>query len=89
MLTFDDCFASDGFLNCLLWADEPKFNRVRFNINSAILRDVLLGGNPVHDKQNLELCERHLSQIEAACRGHLRADRARISSFCRSILPVS
>jgi hypothetical protein len=53
--TFDDRFASDGFLNCLLWADEPKFNCARFNINSTILQDVLLGGNPVHDKQNLEL----------------------------------
>jgi hypothetical protein len=71
MLTFDDRFVSDGsIIGCvLLWADEPKFKRVRFTIPSAILQRVLRGANPVHDEQNVALCEQERPQIEAACRG--------------------
>jgi hypothetical protein len=42
--------------------------RVRFNIGSTILQDVLHGGNPVHHDANVALCEKNRSQIEAACR---------------------
>jgi|307.fasta_scaffold21694_2 hypothetical protein len=71
MLTFDDRFVSDGgIIGCvLLWADEPRFERVRFTIRSVILQCVLRGANAVHDEQNVALCENERPQIEAACRG--------------------
>jgi hypothetical protein len=70
MLTFDDRFLSESsIIGCvLLWADEPRFKRVRFTIHAAILRRVLGAGNPIHDEQNVALCESERSQIEAACR---------------------
>jgi hypothetical protein len=68
MLTFDLSFHSDGVLGCVLWADETVMGRVRFEIGSLILQDVLRGGNPVHDEANVELCERARPRIEAACR---------------------
>jgi hypothetical protein len=68
MLTFDPSFHSDGVLGCVLWADETVMGRVRFDIGSRILEDVLHGGNAVHDDANLALCERERPRIEAACR---------------------
>jgi hypothetical protein len=41
---------------------------VAFYIGPTILRDVLHGGNPVHDAANEALCERNRERIEAACR---------------------
>jgi hypothetical protein len=64
MLTFDVDFHSDDHeLSCVLWADETVEGRVRFDIGSRILEDVLHGGNPVH-----ALCEQERPRIEAACR---------------------
>lgn len=74
MLKFDDRFASDGILGCVLWADEPTMKRVRFGIGPEILEDVLHGGNVVHDDANLALCEKERPRVEAACR-HAFASR--------------
>jgi hypothetical protein len=69
MLTFDDHFASDGGFGCVLWAtDEPANKRVRFNIGSEILQDVLHGKSPVHHEVNVNLCNRERHRIEEACR---------------------
>ena len=68
MLTFDQSFFPDGVLGCVLWADETVMGRVRFDIGSRILQDMLHGGNPVHDDANVALCERERPRIEAACR---------------------
>jgi len=68
MLTFDPDFHSDDLLGCVLWASETLMGRVRFDIWSLILQDILHGRNPVHDKSNVELCERERPRIEAACR---------------------
>ena len=68
MLTFDNEFASDGACGCLLWADGPSVKRVRFSIGQMILQDLLHGGNPVHDQNNVALCERERPRIEDACR---------------------
>jgi hypothetical protein len=68
MLTFEDQFHSDGTLGCILWADETVKGRVRFNIGSEILQDVLHGQNPVHEDANITLCENERRRIEAACR---------------------
>jgi hypothetical protein len=68
MLTFDINFHSDRMLGCVLWADETVMGRVRFDIGSRILQDVLHGMNLVHDDANVALCERERLRIEAACR---------------------
>jgi hypothetical protein len=68
MLEFNEPFRTDGALDCLIWADESSFGRVRFNIGHLILTDVLHGGNPIHHDINMALCERERHQIEAACR---------------------
>jgi len=69
MLTFDVSFHSDDrALGCVLWADETEMGRVRFDIGSLILQDVLHGGNPVHGPANVALCERERPRIEAVCR---------------------
>ena len=67
MRTFDDRFASDGDLGCLIWADEPTYRRVRFSIGRDILIDVLGGRNPIVEDRNLALCQRERQRIEAAC----------------------
>jgi hypothetical protein len=77
MLTFDIEFHSDGGLGCILWADETVMGRVRFDLGSRILEDVLLGGNAVHNDANVALCDRQRPRIEAACR---RAFASRPSS---------
>src|SRR4029077_2182826 len=51
VLKFDDDFVAAP-LACILWADAPSAQRVRFLINSLILTDVLSGGNPVDDDAN-------------------------------------
>jgi hypothetical protein len=69
MLTFDvDFHSDDRELGCVLWADETVMGRVRFDIGSLILQDVLRGGNPVHGPDNVKLCDRERPRIEAACR---------------------
>jgi hypothetical protein len=68
VLTFDDSFHSDGVNGCVIWANETKLRRVRFNVGPDVLREVLHAGNPVHDNANVALCERERSRIEAACR---------------------
>lgn len=72
MLAFDARFLPDGqgegAFGCMLWADEPKFGRVRFHVGSRILVDVLHGGNPVHHDENVKLCEACRLRIEKACR---------------------
>jgi hypothetical protein len=71
MLAFDARFVSAGaedVLGCMLWADEPKFGRVRFQIGHRILVDVLHSGNPVHHDETAKLCEACRLRIEKACR---------------------
>jgi hypothetical protein len=69
MLTFDPSFHSDDrALGCVLWAHETVMGRVRFDIGSLILQDMLHGRNPVHGPANVTLCERERPRIEAACR---------------------
>jgi hypothetical protein len=68
MLAFDARFVPDGVeVGCLLWADEPKFGRVRFHLGSFILVNVLHGANPV-PQENVKLCESVRPRIEKACR---------------------
>ena len=82
MLTFDTSFVSGGaedVLGCMLWADEPKFGRVRFHIRNPILVDVLHGGNPDHHDENVMLCETCRPRIEKACRrAFIREQSARV-----------
>jgi hypothetical protein len=63
MLAFDDRFVPDGdeegLIGCILWADEPKFGRVRFHLGSFILVDVLHSGTPVPPDKKVLLCESH------------------------------
>jgi hypothetical protein len=81
MLTFEVKFHSDGEFGCFLWADETVTGeRIRFDIGSRILEDILHGGNAVHDPANVELCKRERPRIEAACR---RAFATRSSSPVR------
>jgi hypothetical protein len=72
MLAFDDRFVpdgdKDGLHGCILWADEPKFGRVRFHLGSFILVEVLHGGSPAHQDEHVTLCEKHRPRIEKACR---------------------
>ena len=66
---FDARFVPEEDLpGCILWADEPKFGRVRFHLGSFILVDVLHGANPVHRDENVRLCETSRLRIEKACR---------------------
>jgi hypothetical protein len=67
MLRFDDSFRTDRRFGCLLWADEPKMERVCFYIGPTILQDVLHGGNLVHDAANGALCDKERPRIEPAC----------------------
>jgi hypothetical protein len=82
MLAFDANFLSAGaedVLSCMLWADEPKFGRVRFHIGSRILVDMLHGGHPVHHDENVKLCETCRPRIEKACRrAFIREQSARV-----------
>ena len=82
MLAFDATFVSgeaEDVLGCMLWADEPKFGRVRFHIGSRILVDMLHGGNPVHHDENVKLCEICRPRIEKACRrAFIREQSARV-----------
>jgi hypothetical protein len=79
MLVFDACFEpngpADGLLGCVLWADEPKFGRVRFHLGSLILSDVLHSGNLVHQDENVRLCETYRPRIEKACRRAFARDQ--------------
>jgi hypothetical protein len=82
MLAFDASFVSGGaedVLGCMLWADEPKFGRVRFHIGNRILVDMLHGGNPVHHDENVKLCETCRPRIKKACR---RAFYSRAKRSC-------
>ena len=82
MLTFDTSFVSGGaedVLGCMLWADEPKFGRVRFHIRNPILVDVLHGENPIDHDENVKLCETCRPRIEKACRrAFIREQSARV-----------
>ena len=68
MLAFEDSFHSNGLVSCFICANEPRMGRVCFYIGPTILQDVLHGGNPVHDRANVALCEAARPRIEAACR---------------------
>jgi hypothetical protein len=72
MLAFVARFIPDGveesLLGCILLADEAKFRRVRFHLGSFILVDVLHGANPVHQDENVKLCESCRPRIERVCR---------------------
>jgi hypothetical protein len=66
MLTFDVSFHSDD--RAFFGPMKTVMGRVRFDIGSLILQDVLHGGNPVHGPANVALSERERPRIEAACR---------------------
>ena len=67
MLTFEEFHCAN--YGCFIFAGETVTGRrVRFDIGSLILQDVLHGGNPVHDDANEALCDRERRRIEAACR---------------------
>jgi hypothetical protein len=86
MLAFDARFEPDedanGLLGCILWANEPKFGRVRFHVGSGILSDVLHGGNPVHHDANMRLCETSRPRIEKACRRAFARDQSVSVELC-------
>ena len=66
-LVFDDRFWAAP-LECIVWADEPTFKRVRFDLGPLVLEKLSGGENPVHHERNLAVCERKRPQIENACR---------------------
>ncbi len=69
MLSFDDEFRLSGRRKfCTLWANEPKFKRVCFTINTDILPDGRKAASRIHDFGELQLCEGERSYIEAAYR---------------------
>ena len=69
MLIFDPQFGLGQYENsCVLWASIGASRRIQFSIPPAVLKDLLNGGNPVHDIENAQLCERERPRIEAACR---------------------
>ena len=69
MLVFDDEFKLTGRRKlCTLWANEPKFKRVCFTINTDILPDGRKAVSGIHDFGELQLCEGERPYIEAACR---------------------
>jgi hypothetical protein len=69
MLQFDDRFEPAPYdLACVLWATLPTEKRVRFEITSTILMDVLKFGNLVDDQKNVTQCEQARAKIEEACR---------------------
>ena len=85
-LAFDDHFVPVPF-RCLLWADEPVHERVRFEVATDVLK-ALGGGNPVHSDDNVALCERERSRIEAACRNAFaEGPSPRILVDVRHLLP--
>ena len=80
MLKFDDHFVPDGIegglLGSTLWTSEPRLGRVRFHLDRFILVDVLHGGNPACQVDNLKLCESWRPRIEKACRRAFARDQA-------------
>jgi hypothetical protein len=61
-------YPEEDLLGCILWADEPKFGRVRFH-SAVYPADVLHGANPVHQDENVRLCETRIyaSKSLSAC----------------------
>jgi hypothetical protein len=72
LLTFDTHFVPGESLQVYLWAEHQSRSRIRFEIAPDVLSDVLGGANPVHDSENVALCQRERLRITAACSNALR-----------------
>ena len=72
LLTFDTHFVPGEPLQVYLWAEHQSRSRIRFEIGPDVLSDVLGGANPVHDSENVALCQRERLRIAAACSNALR-----------------
>jgi hypothetical protein len=72
LLTFDPSFVPGGSSQVYLWAEHQSRSRIRFEIGPDVLSDVLGGASPVHDEENVALCQRQRLQITAACSNALR-----------------
>jgi hypothetical protein len=72
LLTFDTHFVPGEPLQVYLWAEHQSRSRIRFEIGPDVLSDVLGGANPVHDSENVALCQRERLRITAACSTALR-----------------
>jgi hypothetical protein len=72
LLAFDAQFVADEPLRVSLWAEHQSRSRIRFEIGPDVLSEVLGGANPVHDDENLALCQRERLRIVAACSNALR-----------------
>jgi hypothetical protein len=72
LLTFDTHFVPGESLQVYLWAEHQSRSRIRFEIGPDVLSDVLGGANPVHDAENVALCQRERLRITAACSNALR-----------------
>jgi hypothetical protein len=69
MLVFEDKFTlGDRRSHCTLWAREPEFKHINFEINLNILPNAKEEAPGVCDLSELALCERERFQIEGACR---------------------
>jgi hypothetical protein len=71
LLTFDADFVPGGSFQVYLWAEHQSRSRIRFEIGSDVLSNVL-GANPIHDAQSVVLCQRERARITAACSNALR-----------------
>jgi hypothetical protein len=72
LLTFDAHFVPGGSFQVFLWAEHQSRSRIRFEIGSDVLSDVLGGTHPVHDTENVALCQSQRVRIIAACSNALR-----------------
>jgi len=72
LLAFDPHFVPGGSFQVYLWAEHLSRSRIRFEIGPDVLSDALGGANPVHDAENVALCQRERLRITAACSNALR-----------------
>jgi hypothetical protein len=72
LLTFDADFEPGGSSQVYLWAEHQSRSKIRFEIGTDVLSDILGGANPVHDEANVALCRHERLSITAACSNALR-----------------
>ena len=65
-------FRSRGIASRSTCGPSTSRSRIRFEIGPDVLSDMLGGGNPVDDAENVALCQRKRLRITAACSNALR-----------------
>jgi hypothetical protein len=65
-LIFENDIHGSGDFECIIWADKPPKDRLRFTIDRTILE--FLGGTPsIVLKNNVAICNTNRDRILAAC----------------------